>query len=83
MAGSLEDREEEAGPARSRRGGAFMAGFALVALLALAAAVVYLKRDDIAVAVPAAAGPLDAYGELVDRGRLSLARLAETARGAF
>ncbi len=72
MAASLE--AEHAPP---RRGG-FLAGFVVVALLAMTAATLYAKHAAIAAAAPALAEPLSAYVAAVDQGR---ALLADTVAG--
>jgi predicted Zn finger-like uncharacterized protein len=62
---------EEAPQAAS--GGRFMAGFATVSLIALAAVAVYARHDDLARALPTLAGPLGDYVAFVDRAREALA----------
>lgn len=68
--GAARGRGDERPP---RSGGAFLAGFATVALLALVLIAVYAKAPEIAEMAPAAREPLAAYTELVDRGRMMLA----------
>jgi predicted Zn finger-like uncharacterized protein len=73
LAGSLETEPAEGG------GSGFMAGFAAVALVALAALGLYLNHQAVADAAPALAGPVDAFVNAVDALRLQLARLLGTA----
>lgn len=63
-----------------RRRGGFVAGFAVVALLAFAAVTLYAKQAAIATTAPALAEPLGAYVAAVDRGRLLLAETAARLR---
>lgn len=65
---------------RGRSGVGFLAGFATVALIVLVGVTVYLKRPEIAEALPAARQPLDAYAAVVDEGRAAIERLAERIR---
>lgn len=74
LALSIED-----GP-RARSGVGFLAGFATVALIVLLGVTVYLKRPEIAEALPAARQPLEAYAAMVDEGRAAIERLAERMR---
>jgi hypothetical protein len=53
-----------------------MAGFSVVALLALGGLALYLNHQAVADAAPALAGPLEAYVALVDDLRQRLAGLA-------
>ena len=69
LAASL--READDGP--SGGGGSFLAGFATVTLLALIMIAVYVKAPDIAALAPAAEGPLAAYAEAVNKGRVAIA----------
>ncbi len=66
LAASLEE------PRGGGRGG-FMAGFAVISLLALLAVAVYARHADVATAVPQLAEPLERYVALVDRARDALA----------
>jgi len=59
----------------TKTGGAFLAGFASVTLLALILIAIYVKAPDIAELAPAAKGPLSAYASMVDQGRMSIAQL--------
>jgi predicted Zn finger-like uncharacterized protein len=68
----IRSLETEPAP-QAATGGPFMAGFAAVALLALAAVAIYARQDDLARAIPAIAGPLGDYAALVDRAREALA----------
>jgi predicted Zn finger-like uncharacterized protein len=68
----IRSLETEAAP-QAASGGAFMAGFATVSLLALAAVAVYARQDDLARALPAIAGPLADYAAFVDQAREALA----------
>jgi predicted Zn finger-like uncharacterized protein len=61
-------------PETSGGGSAFMAGFATVTLLALAAIAVYANHQAVADAIPALAGPLERYAEAMDAARDWLAR---------
>jgi predicted Zn finger-like uncharacterized protein len=72
LAASLEEP-------RSARGG-FMAGFAVVSLLALGAVAVYARHADVAAAVPRLAEPLEHYVALVDRARAELAQAVDRLR---
>lgn len=69
---SFDDADDLAMQPRS--GGAFLAGFATVTLVALLMIAAYVKAPDIAAVLPAAEGPLDAYKGVVDQGRLALLR---------
>lgn len=74
LALSIED-----GP-RARSGVGFLAGFATVTLIVLLGVTVYLKRPEIAEALPAARQPLEAYAAVVDQGRAAIERLAGRIR---
>jgi predicted Zn finger-like uncharacterized protein len=65
----------------SRSGGAFMAGFALVASAALVAVVVYARHDGLAAAAPALSDPLAVYAEWVDARRADLREAVDALRG--
>ncbi|MEM8755282.1 MAG: MJ0042-type zinc finger domain-containing protein [Pseudomonadota bacterium] len=67
---SFEDLNDPA--LRPQSGGAFLAGFATVTLVALLMIATYVKAPEIAEALPAAKAPLDAYTGVVDQGRLAL-----------
>ncbi|MFN3615451.1 MAG: zinc-ribbon domain-containing protein [Rubrimonas sp.] len=67
MSASLE-------PEASGGGSAFMAGFATVSLLALAAIAVYANHQAVAEAIPALADPLERYAGAMDAARAWLAR---------
>jgi predicted Zn finger-like uncharacterized protein len=66
-------------PARS--GGAFMAGFALVASAALIALVIYARHDGLIAAAPALADPLTVYADWVDARRADLRDAVDALRG--
>lgn len=72
LAASLRAAEHEQ---QTGGGGAFLAGFATVTLLALVAIAVYVKAPDIAALAPAAEGPLAGYANAIDQGRMALASL--------
>lgn len=67
MAASLEEDAETGG------GRGFAAGFVTVMLVAAVAAALYLWREDVAAALPEAAGALQAYGAAVDAARAAIA----------
>lgn len=73
LTASLRSEEDQIS---TRTGGAFLAGFATVTLLALVLIAVYVKAPDIVAMAPAAEGPLSAFSSLVDQGRMSIAQLA-------
>ena len=56
-------------------GGAFLAGFATVVLVALILIAVYVKAPDIAALSPAVEGPVTAYDGAVDKGRMAIAAM--------
>ena len=72
LAASLADINHAA-PRQS--GGAFLAGFSTVAVLAVIALGVYVKAGDIATLAPAAEPVLKTYTGLVDQGRVAIAGL--------
>jgi predicted Zn finger-like uncharacterized protein len=74
MVASLDEDDDAEG--RKGGAGAFMAGFAVVALFALAAVVVYAQRAEIAAVLPALAPWVEAYAAFVDRLRAALADAA-------
>lgn len=67
LAASLAD-VNSAPPARG--GGAFLAGFSTVAVLAVIGIGVYVKADEIVALAPAAKPAIASYIELVDKGRV-------------
>jgi predicted Zn finger-like uncharacterized protein len=78
MAASLEDAPDEA----PRGGGAgFMAGFAAVTVIALAAAAVYARHEDIAAAAPQLSGALERYVAAVDAARAAVASAVARVTG--
>lgn len=68
LAASLRDDDEGKG-----RGGAFIAGFAVIVVIALVLVGAYVKAPEIAAFAPTTSGPLTTYTDLVDQGRLMLA----------
>ena len=66
-------REPDEAP-RSVGGGAFLAGFATVTFIALLMIAAYVKAPELAAMVPAAEGPIMAYAQMVDQGRVALAQ---------
>lgn len=70
LAASLREDEDPKGA-----GGAFLAGFATVVLIALIMIAVYVKAPDIAALSPAVEGPVTAYVGAVDKGRMAIAAL--------
>lgn len=56
----------------SRGGGAFLAGFSTIAVLAVIGIGIYVKADEIVALAPAAKPALASYVELVDMGRVML-----------
>lgn len=73
LAASLRDPDD--GP-KGGGGGAFLAGFATVTLVALLLIAAYVKAPELAEMAPAASGPLEAYAAVVDKGRMALASAA-------
>ena len=67
---SLHDNPEDV----AAGGGAFIAGFATVTLVALILIALYVKAPELAEIAPQAEGPLAAYAGLVDQGRMALAQ---------
>lgn len=65
---------------RPTRGGGFLAGFLLAVTAALCAALVYLRADDIAAAVPSLQPQIEAYAAWVDDLRATLAAALAAAR---
>ncbi len=70
LAESFRELEEDQQP---RTGGAFLAGFSTVAVMAVIAIAVYVKAPDLAKVAPAIEGPLSGYTTMVDNGRFALA----------
>lgn len=75
-----EDRDELAASLRefeddqpNRSGGAFLAGFSTVAVMAVILVALYVKAPDLAKIAPAMEGPLAGYTEMVNQGRFALA----------
>lgn len=71
LAATLRADDEE-----PKAGGAFLAGFATMTLIGLILIAIYVKAPEIAALAPAAAEPLAAYTEAVDRARVAVAALA-------
>ncbi|MEM7544390.1 MAG: zinc-ribbon domain-containing protein [Pseudomonadota bacterium] len=71
LTASLRSDEDETD---TRTGGAFLAGFATITLIALVLIAVYVKAPEIAQLAPAVKGPLTIYADMVDQGRLALAQ---------
>lgn len=70
LAASLRELEEDQ---PNRSGGAFLAGFSTVAVLAVILVALYVKAPDLAKIAPAMEGPLAGYTEIVNQGRFALA----------
>lgn len=70
LAASLRELEEDQ---PSSSGGAFLAGFSTVAVMAVILIAVYVKAPDLAKLAPAMEGPLSGYTEIVNQGRFALA----------
>lgn len=73
MAASLEELQEDR---TVSSGGAFLAGFSTIMVVAVVALGVYVKAPEIARVAPAAEAALTSYTQLVDRGRSVLSGLA-------
>jgi len=69
LTASLRSAEDEPD---MRSGGAFLAGFATVTLVALVLIAVYVKAPELAELAPAVKAPLAAYSDIVDQGRIAL-----------
>ena len=70
LAASLRELEEDQ---PNRTGGAFLARFSTVAVMAVILIALYVKAPDLAKLVPAMEGPLAGYTEMVNQGRFALA----------
>lgn len=70
LAASLREFEEDQ---PNRSGGAFLAGFSTVAVMAVILVALYVKAPDLAKIAPAMEGPLAGYTEMVNQGRFALA----------
>jgi len=70
LAASLRELEEDQ---PNRSGGAFLAGFSTVAVMAVILIAIYVKAPDLAKVAPAMEGPLAGYTEMVNQGRFALA----------
>lgn len=74
LAASLRELEEDR---PSSSGGAFLAGFSTIAVLAVIMIAVYVKAPDLAQLAPAMEGPLAGYTEIVNHGRVALAEATQ------
>lgn len=74
LAASLRELEEDR---PSSTGGAFLAGFSTVAVMAVILIAVYVKAPDLAKLAPAMEGPLSGYTEIVNQGRFALAQATQ------
>lgn len=70
LAESLRELDEDQ---PNRSGGAFLAGFSTVAVMAVILIALYVKAPDLAKVAPAMEGPLAGYTEMVNQGRFALA----------
>lgn len=70
LAASLREFEDDQ---PNRSGGAFLAGFSTVAVMAVILVALYVKAPDLAKIAPAMEGPLAGYTEMVNQGRFALA----------
>lgn len=74
MAQSIETAPERRG------GGAFLAGFSIVTIAAVAMVALYVKHEDVTRAAPQLAEPIERYVTLVDEARLRVADFADQMR---
>ena len=74
LAASLRELDEDQ-PGSS--GGAFLAGFSTIAVMAVILIAVYVKAPDLAKLAPAMEGPLAGYTEIVNQGRFALAEATQ------
>lgn len=70
LADSLREMDEDQ---PNRSGGAFLAGFSTVAVMAVILIALYVKAPDLAKVAPAMEGPLAGYTDMVNKGRFALA----------
>lgn len=70
LAASLHEVDDDR---TNRTGGAFLAGFSTVAVMAVILIALYVKAPDLAKVAPAMEGPLAGYTEMVNQGRFALA----------
>ena len=70
LAASLREFEDDH---PNRSGGAFLAGFSTVAVMAVILVALYVKAPDLAKIAPSMEGPLAGYTEMVNQGRFALA----------
>ncbi len=74
LTASLRELDEDR---PSSSGGAFLAGFSTVAVMAVILIAIYVKAPDLAQLAPAMEGPLSGYTELVNQGRFALAEATQ------
>ena len=74
LAASLRELDEDQ---PSSSGGAFLAGFSTIAVMAVILIAVYVKAPDLAKIAPAMEGPLGGYTEIVNQGRFALAEATQ------
>lgn len=74
LAASLRELDEDQ---QGRSGGAFLAGFSTIAVMAVILIAVYVKAPDLAKLVPAMEGPLAGYTDIVNQGRFALAEATQ------
>ncbi len=70
LAASLRELDDDQ---PSRTGGAFLAGFSTIAVMAVVLIALYVKAPDLAKLAPGFEGPLAGYTEMVNKGRFALA----------
>ncbi len=70
LAASLRELDDDEPP---RTGGAFLAGFSTIAVMAVVLIALYVKAPDLAKLAPGFEGPLVGYTEMVNKGRFALA----------
>lgn len=70
LAASLREWDEDE---PNRTGGAFLAGFSTIAVMAVILVAIYVKAPDLAKIAPAMEGPLAGYTDIVNKGRFALA----------
>ncbi len=70
LAASLRELDDDEPP---RTGGAFLAGFSTIAVMAVVLIALYVKAPDLAKLAPDFEGPLAGYTEMVNKGRFALA----------
>ncbi len=74
LAASLRELDEDQ---PGSTGGAFLAGFSTIAVMAVILIAVYVKAPDLAKLAPAMEGPLAGYTEIVNQGRFALAEATQ------